>query len=107
MAGAPLLYVHSLGLLSQAISLNTVFCFGAHLGRSGDGLATQDAAEEVDRTKEQVRTIEQRRRRRRCVRQMKFTLQRAVLYFRYAQHLLNGGEASTGCAILCQITAEC
>lgn len=29
---APLLHEHSIGLLSQAISLNTIFCFGAHLG---------------------------------------------------------------------------
>lgn len=80
--GAPLLHVHSIGLLSQAICLNTVFNFGAHLGIRGDGLVMQSAAAEIDRTKEQLRTAQQRRRRKRFLRRMQMTLQRAILYSR-------------------------
>lgn len=79
---APLLHEHSIGLLSQAISLNTIFCFGAHLGARGDGLAMQSAASQRDHTKEQLRIVDNRRRRIRSQRRVQHAFRRIAIYSR-------------------------
>eukprot|EP00892_Ulva_mutabilis_P006741 jgi/Ulvmu1/4439/UM002_0164.1 len=81
----PVIHGHSIGMLSQAISLNTVFSFGAHLGMKADGLAMQAAASRRDRTKEQCRAATRRRRHKSSVQRVRSVMRRIAIYSRFTQ----------------------